>query len=73
MAKEFGLSQIEKARQRIGPYIRQTPVLTSQTLNDLCLGKQLFFKCENFQKTGSFKSRGAMNAVSLLEDILMVQ
>lgn len=44
------------------PFIHRTPVLTSSLLNELT-GSSLFFKCENFQKTGSFKIRGAMNAV----------
>jgi threonine dehydratase len=45
-----------------GPHIRQTPVMTSDYLNDLT-GAQLFFKCENFQEPGAFKVRGATNAV----------
>jgi threonine dehydratase len=44
------------------PFIHRTPVLTSSSINELT-GSSLFFKCENFQKTGSFKLRGAMNAV----------
>jgi threonine dehydratase len=50
------------AHERIGPYIHRTPVLTSTYLNDLT-GAELFFKCENFQKAGAFKARGASNAV----------
>jgi threonine dehydratase len=50
------------ARDRIRPHIHQTPVLTSSYMNDLA-GAQLFFKCENFQKAGAFKARGACNAV----------
>ncbi|MCX7878310.1 MAG: threonine/serine dehydratase [Ignavibacteria bacterium] len=46
----------------IKPYIYRTPVFTSDSLNRLT-GCRLFFKCENFQKTGSFKARGAMNAL----------
>lgn len=52
---------ISEAHERIKPYIEQTPVLTSQSLNEIA-GCELFFKCENFQKVGAFKSRGAMNA-----------
>lgn len=48
--------------RRIKPYIHNTPVLTSSLLNEIS-GTSLFFKCENFQKTGSFKMRGATNAV----------
>ena len=59
---------ISEAHERIKPYIEQTPVLTSQSLNEIA-GCELFFKCENFQKVGAFKSRGAMNAaLSLTEE-----
>jgi threonine dehydratase len=54
--------QIEEAHDRIKSFIHRTPVLTSKTLNDQT-GTELFFKCENFQKIGAFKIRGAMNAV----------
>jgi len=50
------------AHERIMPYIHRTPVLTSAFMNELT-GAQLFFKCENFQKAGAFKARGACNAV----------
>ena len=53
---------IEEAHERIKPFIHHTPVLTSNTLNQIS-GCSLFFKCENFQKIGAFKIRGAMNAV----------
>lgn len=56
-----------QARERIAPYIHRTPVLTSRYLNDLT-GAELFFKCENFQKAGAFKVRGACNAVFGLTD-----
>ena len=55
------------ARERIAPYIHRTPVLTSSFLNALT-GAELFFKCENFQKAGAFKVRGASNAVFGLSD-----
>lgn len=58
---------IVAAHQRITPYIHQTPILTSTTL-DLLTGAHLFFKCENFQKVGAFKARGAMNAVLQTEN-----
>jgi threonine dehydratase len=57
------------AHARIAPYIHRTPVLTSSYLNDLT-GAELFFKCENFQKAGAFKVRGACNAVFGLTDEL---
>ncbi|MBC7873511.1 MAG: pyridoxal-phosphate dependent enzyme [Ferruginibacter sp.] len=61
---------IEQAHDRIKPFIHQAPVLTSETLNEIS-GASLFFKCENFQKIGAFKIRGAMNAVlSLPKDKL---
>jgi len=53
---------IEEAAIRIKPYIHRTPVLTSQCLN-LMFQAEIYFKCENFQKVGVFKSRGACNAV----------
>jgi threonine dehydratase len=59
---------IQEAAERIRPYANRTPVLTCATLNER-FGAQLFFKCENFQKVGAFKFRGACNAVfSLSED-----
>ncbi|QHQ36931.1 beta-hydroxyaspartate dehydratase BhcB [Algicella marina] len=58
---------VEAAHARIKPYIHQTPVLTSEYLDDLT-GAHLFFKCENFQKAGAFKARGASNAVFSLDD-----
>ena len=53
------------AHERIRPYIHRTPVLTSTYLDELT-GCKLFFKCENFQKIGAFKARGAMNAILTL-------
>lgn len=58
---------IEEAAARIAPYIHRTPVLTCNALNRM-FGGELFFKCENFQKAGAFKSRGATNAIFLLSD-----
>lgn len=56
------LAAIRAAHDRIRPHIHRTPVLTSASLDARC-GGHLFFKCENFQKTGAFKARGATNAV----------
>ena len=56
------LSDIKRAHQRIEQYIVRTPVLTSQSINELT-GSSLHFKCENFQKIGAFKMRGAANAI----------
>jgi threonine dehydratase len=61
------LEQIREAHRRIAPHIHPTPVLTCAAL-DAMAGARLFFKCENLQKTGSFKARGATNAVLLLSD-----
>ena len=58
---------IEKAHQRISDHIHNTPILTSDSLDNE-LGSNLFFKCENFQKTGSFKIRGATNSILQLND-----
>ena len=53
---------IEAASRLISPHVHRTPVLTSKQL-DAISGARLFFKCENFQKVGAFKFRGATNAV----------
>src|SRR5437879_7530008 len=55
------------AHARISPTIHRTPILTSASLNART-GAQLFFKCENLQKTGSFKIRGASNAILSMTD-----
>ena len=61
------LKDIQSAHTRISPFIHRTPILTNTSLDELT-GAKLFFKCENFQKAGSFKIRGATNAVELLSD-----
>src|SRR5215831_14379626 len=58
---------IEEAHERIRPWIHRTPVMTSRSFNELAAA-ELFFKCENLQKTGSFKIRGATNAILSLTD-----
>jgi threonine dehydratase len=60
-------SDIQKAAERIAPFVNITPVLTSSTINKIA-GAELYFKCENFQKVGAFKFRGACNAVFSLRD-----
>ena len=55
-------SDIKKAHERIRPFIHQTPVLTSKSINQI-VSAELFFKCENLQKVGAFKFRGACNSV----------
>jgi threonine dehydratase len=64
---QLDLDSIRAAHERIRPYIHRTPVLTSERLNEAS-GASLFFKCENFQKIGAFKARGATNAVFALDD-----
>ncbi len=59
--------EIARAVERIGRRVHQTPVLTSKTLDERC-GGRLFLKCENFQRVGAFKFRGAMNAILQLSD-----
>src|SRR5438132_14102796 len=61
------LDAILAAHQRIEPHIHRTLVLTSERLNEAS-GASLFFKCENFQKIGAFKARGATNAIFSLND-----
>ena len=58
---------IVQSHKRISPYIHRTPILTSQMINDIS-GAELYFKCENFQKMGAFKMRGATNAILQLSD-----
>lgn len=61
------IKDIREAAQRIQPYAHRTPVLTNESLNQQ-VGAQVFLKCENFQKVGAFKFRGACNAVYALTD-----
>lgn len=56
------IEEIQHAHAVIKPHIHRTPILFSRTINDIA-GCDIFFKCENFQKAGAFKARGAMNAV----------
>jgi len=68
MANPPRLEQIRQAADRIRPYVHRTPVLTCRTINDM-VGAEIYFKCENFQKAGAFKFRGATNTVfSLTEE-----
>lgn len=63
----IGIKDIELASQRIGHWLHKTPVLTSNAIDRLA-GCNILFKCENFQKAGVFKARGATNAVFSLSD-----
>ncbi len=61
---------IQQAHERIKPYVKNTPVLTNDFINEL-VGGEIFFKCENLQHIGAFKARGAMNAsLSISKDEL---
>ncbi|MCY3884262.1 MAG: pyridoxal-phosphate dependent enzyme [Gammaproteobacteria bacterium] len=64
---DLSRESVEKAASRIRSHIHRTPVFTCQALNDI-VGSELFFKCENFQKVGAFKARGALNAVLSMSD-----
>jgi threonine dehydratase len=63
----IGAAEIREAQQRIASRIHRTPVMTSESLDEIA-GAKIYFKCENLQKTGSFKIRGATNAVLSLTD-----
>jgi threonine dehydratase len=64
---QIDFNAIRTAHERIRPHIHRTPVLTSSRLNEAS-GASLFLKCENFQKIGAFKARGATNAVFALDE-----
>ncbi len=61
----LNIDMIQEARERIGSRIHRTPVLTSRQFNEAA-GKEVFFKCENFQRAGAFKIRGATNKIQSL-------
>ncbi|MBN3581227.1 pyridoxal-phosphate dependent enzyme [Algoriphagus aestuarii] len=61
------LAEIKAAHARIQPFIHRTPILSSTAINEIA-GCEIFFKCENFQKVGAFKARGAANAVMKLTE-----
>ena len=65
--REPTLQDIQRAEQQIKPFIHRTPTLRSQTIDKLTSGR-IFLKCENFQKVGAFKIRGATHAVFSLSD-----
>lgn len=62
MEKIPGLTEIKRAHNRILKYIEPTPVMFSNSINEMA-GAKIFFKCENFQRGGSFKMRGATNMI----------
>lgn len=60
--------ELIETHKRIQPFIHNTPVLTSGLINEIT-GAEIYFKCENFQKMGAFKMRGATNAIMQLTDL----
>ncbi len=62
-----GFDDVVEARQRLLGRARVTPIMTSRTLDEMT-GARIYFKCENLQKVGAFKYRGALNAISMLDD-----
>ena len=64
---QLSIQTIEQAHDRIKPYIINTPIKSNKEINDL-VGADIYFKCENLQHSGSFKFRGASNAVFSLND-----
>lgn len=63
----FDLQLIREAHERIRPHIHRTPVITSRAFDERA-GRRVFFKCENFQRAGAFKFRGATNRILSLND-----
>ncbi|HZY45077.1 MAG TPA: pyridoxal-phosphate dependent enzyme, partial [Anaerolineae bacterium] len=67
MNQPITFKDIQSAAIRLAGHAHRTPVVTSQTFNDL-IGAKVFFKCENLQRAGAFKFRGAYNTISQLSD-----
>lgn len=61
------ITDVRDAAERIAPYVRRTPIMNAASLDEAA-GGELIFKCENLQRVGAFKSRGAVNAVFALSD-----
>lgn len=64
----LSLATIREAHERIRSFIHRTPVVSSRLFNDAAGGREVFFKCENLQRGGAFKVRGAMNKILSLTD-----
>jgi threonine dehydratase len=67
LSKEQWFRKVQEAAQRLEGQANKTPVMTSRTLNELT-GAEVFLKCENYQRVGAFKFRGAFNAMSRLTE-----
>ena len=66
----INFSDVEAAFERVKPLVHRTPVLTSTYFSDQSgPGREVFFKCEAYQKTGSFKFRGASNATAIIKEL----
>src|ERR671919_465102 len=61
------LDFIREAAERVRPFVHRTPVITSRMFDEAA-GRRVFFKCENFQRAGAFKMRGATNKIQSLTD-----
>ncbi|HEX8456249.1 MAG TPA: pyridoxal-phosphate dependent enzyme [Pyrinomonadaceae bacterium] len=59
---------VREARERITPHVHRTPVMRSRAFNRAASGREVFFKCENFQRAGAFKMRGATNKIRSLSE-----
>lgn len=66
MSKWISLTDVMTARKRIAPYVKETPLIRSEKLEELFHGAEIWLKCENTQRTGSFKIRGVANKMSSL-------
>jgi threonine dehydratase len=67
LSKKQWFQRLQEAAQRLNGYANKTPVMSSRTLNEIT-GAEVFLKCENFQRVGAFKFRGAYNAMSRLSE-----
>ena len=67
LTKEQWFQRVQEASQRLHGHANQTPVMSSRTLNEIT-GAEVFLKCENYQRVGAFKFRGAYNAMSRLSE-----
>ena len=68
MINMLTLESIREAHARIAPHVHRTPIVTSHTFDAAAAGREVFFKCENFQRAGAFKFRGATNRILSLDE-----
>ena len=67
LTKKQWFQRVQDAGRRLGGQANKTPVMSSRTLNEI-VGAEVFLKCENYQRVGAFKFRGAFNAMSRLSE-----